>query len=280
MVVIDSLNGYLNAMPDERFLIVQLHEFGHLLGLTDLYDESGRYAGLYLSWMGAWDYDDFAPLPDAESRFRLRWANWHQVQGRQSVRISPVESSGQVYRLGVGDEYFLVENRGPEGAFDRALPERGLAIFHVDRRVKLGGEEGSFVNRLVDCVSCDPWHPYIRLLQADGKFEIENDGRFGRGDLFVAGAALSGEATNWYSGEASGVSITVERVNDDGSIDVVLEAPSEGQCGDQLCEAGDGCRPLTCGVQEEPEKPGCATVPFIVLPLALLAGVRRARSAR
>src|SRR5690606_873510 len=26
MVVIDSLNGYLNAMPDERFLILQMHE--------------------------------------------------------------------------------------------------------------------------------------------------------------------------------------------------------------------------------------------------------------
>ncbi|WP_204269566.1 hypothetical protein, partial [Citrobacter freundii] len=26
MIVIDSLNGYLNAMPDERFLILQMHE--------------------------------------------------------------------------------------------------------------------------------------------------------------------------------------------------------------------------------------------------------------
>src|ERR1700688_204699 len=26
VVVIDSLNGYLNAMPDERFLTVQMHE--------------------------------------------------------------------------------------------------------------------------------------------------------------------------------------------------------------------------------------------------------------
>jgi circadian clock protein KaiC len=26
VVVIDSLNGYLNAMPEERFLIIQLHE--------------------------------------------------------------------------------------------------------------------------------------------------------------------------------------------------------------------------------------------------------------
>ena len=26
VVVIDSLNGYLNAMPEERFLTVQMHE--------------------------------------------------------------------------------------------------------------------------------------------------------------------------------------------------------------------------------------------------------------
>jgi circadian clock protein KaiC len=32
IVVIDSLNGYMNAMPDERFLIVQLHELLSYLG--------------------------------------------------------------------------------------------------------------------------------------------------------------------------------------------------------------------------------------------------------
>ena len=32
VIVIDSLNGYLNAMPDERFLIVQLHELLSYLG--------------------------------------------------------------------------------------------------------------------------------------------------------------------------------------------------------------------------------------------------------
>ena len=32
MVVIDSLNGYLNAMPDERFLTIQLHELLTYLG--------------------------------------------------------------------------------------------------------------------------------------------------------------------------------------------------------------------------------------------------------
>jgi circadian clock protein KaiC len=32
LVVIDSLNGYVNAMPDERFLIIQLHELLSYLG--------------------------------------------------------------------------------------------------------------------------------------------------------------------------------------------------------------------------------------------------------
>ena len=32
IVVIDSLNGYLNAMPDEKFLIIQMHELLTYLG--------------------------------------------------------------------------------------------------------------------------------------------------------------------------------------------------------------------------------------------------------
>ena len=32
VVVIDSLNGYMNAMPEERFLTIQLHEVAHLPG--------------------------------------------------------------------------------------------------------------------------------------------------------------------------------------------------------------------------------------------------------
>jgi len=32
VIIIDSLNGYLNAMPDERFLIAQLHELLTYLG--------------------------------------------------------------------------------------------------------------------------------------------------------------------------------------------------------------------------------------------------------
>jgi circadian clock protein KaiC len=32
LVIIDSLNGYLNAMPEERFLVLQMHELLSYLG--------------------------------------------------------------------------------------------------------------------------------------------------------------------------------------------------------------------------------------------------------
>ncbi len=43
VVVIDSLNGYLNAMPEERFLTIQLHELLSYLG----------YAGVATIFIGA-----------------------------------------------------------------------------------------------------------------------------------------------------------------------------------------------------------------------------------
>ncbi len=264
---------------------VMVHEFGHLLGLTDLYDESGTYDGLHLSFMGAWTYDAKIPLPDAETRFRLRWATWRQVQGRQRVTLRPVETSGDVYRLGTGDEYLLVENRGP-GRYDQALRTRGLAVVHVDRTVKLKGDEGAFVQRILDCVNCDPYRPYIRLVQADGRFEIEQGGPLNEpDDLFrdgdflrpgVAGNALSRtnltKDTNRYDGSVTGWLIDDVRVFEDGSIEATLGAPEEGQCADRLCAEGEGCAPVTCAPAPAPQG-GCSAAPggpLLALGLVLL----------
>ncbi len=283
-LLVDGVKVTHVAIAGDSNPFVLVHEFGHLLGLTDLYDESGTYAGLQLSYMGAWGYDERIVLPDAETRLRLRWAAWHQVQGRQAVVIHPAETSGDVYRLGIGDEYFLLENRGP-GVFDRSLSDRGLAIFHVDRTVKLSPDEGTFVNRLLDCVNCDPWHPYIRLLQADGLFHLENNGKFNATtDLFGDGSALAGDpsgqgvsrthqinSTNRYSGSATGLSVSGVRVLANGDIEATLEAPATDQCGDQLCASGEGCQPVDCGAPAGPAPTGhgCGAVPLELPGLAV-----------
>lgn len=286
-LVLDGLKVAHIAIAGNADQLVMVHEFGHLLGLTDLYDESQQYDGLNLSMMGSWLYDANIPLPDAETRFRLRWARWHQVQGRVRVKIAPAETSGEVYRLGIGDEYFLVENRGPGNEFDRSLQERGLAVFHVDRTVKLGGDEGQFVERILDCVNCDPWRPYIRLLQADGLFEIERNKPFGKGDLFRAGSSLTPDdsglgvskshqvnSSNFYSGATSQIRLEDVRVMDDGSIEVTLEAPSTGQCEERLCAQGEGCLPVSCGEPVKAPSSGCGVGDSLWPGLALLFQLR------
>jgi hypothetical protein len=212
--------------------------------------------------MGAWATDANIPLHDAESRLRLRWSEWHQVQGRQRVIIQPAEKTGEVWRLGTGNEYFLVENRGP-GLYDRAFTVRGLAIYHVDRTVKLSGQEGAFQDRLLDCVDCDKWHPYIMNMQGDGRFDLQTGVNAGQpvyeDDLFRDGDSLGEDSsglavgqdhqiasTNWYSGQPSGLSIRDIAVQTDGTIVATLEAPATGQCGDLLCSSGEACAPLTC----------------------------------
>lgn len=279
-LVVDGIRISHFAVAGDSDVLVMVHEFAHLLGLTDLYDEAGNYAGLQLSVMGAWLYDPKIVLPDAETRFRLRWANWLQVQGRQRLTLRPVETSGDVARVGIGDEYFLIENRGP-GAFDQRLPLRGLAVFHVDRNVqsvsaqgsfpKLGAKEGDFVNRILDCVNCDAWHPYVRLVQADGAFDLENNRPFApAADLFTPGTFLLNDpsnsvrsksnpvnGSNFYSGQPSGFALNDVRLLADGSIEVTLDAPSSGQCEERLCADGEGCAPVRCA---ETPKTGCSAV--------------------
>ncbi len=148
------------------------HEFGHTLGLPDLYDTAGFSEGI-----GEWDLmgsGNFTHAPgeslgwspvhfSAWSKQTLGWIAPTNVASDQTgVTLQPVETGGTVYRLwtngdGVG-EYFLIENRQPIG-FDRGLVRRavevdgvqahGLMIYHVDESV---GSNNIITRKLVDVV--------------------------------------------------------------------------------------------------------------------------------
>lgn len=149
------------ATPGQLISIgVFCHEFGHVLGLPDLYDTKSTPTS---QGIGDWDLMGYGvythpfgmPLgttpahPSGFSKIRLGWVQPTWVfQDSTGVTIPPVETSGQVFRLWTNGqdagEYFLLENRQPIG-FDSTLvessieaddtPSHGLLIYHVDETV-------------------------------------------------------------------------------------------------------------------------------------------------
>ena len=75
VVVIDSLNGYLNAMPEERFLVLQLHELSSYLNQLGVL----TIIVLAAAWLDGSDADSLGRQLSQRRRhhaavFRGRWA--------------------------------------------------------------------------------------------------------------------------------------------------------------------------------------------------------------
>jgi len=149
------------------------HEWGHILGLPDLYDTDYSSSGVG-SWslMASGNYNGSSKLPahfDAWCKKYLGWVNPINVTETMiAAEIPAVEYSNVVYRLNrngvISSEYWLIENRCNTG-FDAALPGCGLMIYHIDEDKPGNSSE---------------WHPLVFVEQADGKFDLQNPGN--RGD--------------------------------------------------------------------------------------------------
>ena len=136
------------------------HEFGHLLGLPDLYARSEtpwvEGAGI---WCGmANQFGGGRPQHfTAWCKERLGWLRPAVIDPtvKQKLILGPIEGAAtECYKVLVrrdGSEYFLLENRRRTG-FDRSLPGEGLLIWRVvkDRPVleESHGIEGTMGPRL------------------------------------------------------------------------------------------------------------------------------------
>ncbi|UCD16362.1 MAG: M6 family metalloprotease domain-containing protein [Candidatus Zixiibacteriota bacterium] len=174
------INRY-TCVPEESFssqsispIGVFCHEYGHFLGLPDLYDVADTtWTSLGLgkwSLMASGNYNGGSLRPahlDAWCKIALGFAVPTEIGANMlEVEIPQVESVPTIYKLWSdgdysGTEYFLIENRQQVG-FDNALPGRGLLIYHVD---DLAGDEFGNNN--------DPAHYHVALEQADGLFQLE-----------------------------------------------------------------------------------------------------------
>ena len=177
--------------PEDGKVGVFAHEFGHVLGLPDVYDTSYRSEGVG-NWclMGGGSWGGGGAKPTRMSCWCLSKLGW----------IKPVKAKTGSYTLGTleqsakdclsvwtggnpGPEYFMVENRQKTGR-DGALPGSGVAIWHIDEN---------------QSDNTNPLAYKVGLLQADGLRQLEQGKNSGdAGDLYrgTAGSNRADDSSN------------------------------------------------------------------------------------
>ncbi len=141
------------------------HEYGHCLGLPDIYDTD--YSGGY--GMGSYDimshgsYLNNGNTPPNYSGFErhcLGWMELEEVQVSRDYTLLSIEESNSALKLSSRsnpDEYFVLENRQQQG-WDKYLPAHGLLITHIDYN------EEDWAN---NTVNDDPAHQHVMMMAAD-----------------------------------------------------------------------------------------------------------------
>jgi M6 family metalloprotease-like protein len=145
------------------------HEFGHVLGLPDLYDTDYEGSGGESRNPGEWSImaggsgNNFGRNPVGYSLYERYALGFSQpvVLNQEGVHeLQALDMSNQGYRLNTPneDEFFLIENR-QAGKWDANLPGCGMMIARVDST----NEYIWWYNQ----VNCDPKHMYYELLRAN-----------------------------------------------------------------------------------------------------------------
>lgn len=165
---------------------VYCHEFGHALGLPDLYDTVNLSGVLNVgpgNWSlmssGGYGADGRSPeCPAHMGAWPLQYLGWdHTIRPAhdQTLVLEPIGNGGTVVEWSFqgepSPEHFLVENRQRVG-FDRHLIGEGLLVYHVDEATIAAGIRGNRVNAGMT--------PGLRLLEADGDLDMERG--INRGD--------------------------------------------------------------------------------------------------
>jgi immune inhibitor A len=157
---------------------VYCHEFGHTLGLPDLYDTSALGGAANVgpgNWSlmstGAYGGNGYTPeSPSHLGAWPLVWLGWaNRLRPTQDTTLvlPPVADGGPVldfwFQGEDAPEHFLIETRVRD-RFDRDLEEEGLIITQVDEAL-VGSRIGA------NTINTGPT-PGLRVLEADGDFDL------------------------------------------------------------------------------------------------------------
>ncbi len=163
---------------------VVVHEFGHALGLPDLYDTNGATDGegngagdWCVMAAGTWNNSGKTPAHmSAWCKEQMGWGTLSTLSSATSITgMDYWENAGEYYKIpltGV-NEYFLISNRQKLG-WDAYIPGEGLDIWHISPSAITG-----------NVVNSNTSHYGVQLEQADNLNDLNNNTDNGdTGDLF------------------------------------------------------------------------------------------------
>jgi immune inhibitor A len=194
---------------------VYVHEFGHNLGLPDLYDTDYSSSGVGSwcvmsggSWGGGAGGNAAVPVSfSAWCRMALGWATVLETDTELADHPLPATwLSDEIVRLELDapGQYFLAENRTLTG-WDRHQPAGGLLVFHIDELA--GGNQNED-------------RPLVDLEQADGQRDLNHGYGADAGDPFPGSrnnrhfSAETTPSSRPYGGDHSPIQIA--RIGDPG----------------------------------------------------------------
>jgi immune inhibitor A len=166
---------FVEGRPSE--IGVFCHEFGHALGLPDLYStdpfQRGNSGPGHWSLMGSGGYggDGRSPqYPTHLGAWPLKHLGWDRtVQPSQdaTITLEPLVGTGAMvdwsFQGETSNDHFLIEYRTRTG-FDRNLPHEGLIVYHLDDATIHAGLEFNAVNAGST--------PGLRIVEADGHEDL------------------------------------------------------------------------------------------------------------
>ena len=146
------------------------HEFGHVLGLTDLFDQSslsadgdldptedsagiGNWGLMGLGTLG-WGIEDGPNAFSGPSLEELGWVDVVELNvSSEGFLMEELFSGRKIYKIPIHqEEYYLIEYRRSDGSFyNRNIPRDGLLIWHIDERADNDQER----HKRVDLVCAD-----------------------------------------------------------------------------------------------------------------------------
>ena len=201
------------AMGAELELGTFCHENGHMLcDYPDLYDYGNESSGVGAYCLMCAGNNVSEKNPIAINAYLKRLSGWARtvtpLEHDLTVTLNADTNDFAVYSRG-GREYFIIENRRRSGR-DAALPDEGLAIWHVDEDGSNNHEQMTGAN-----------HYELSLEQADGLFQLERlRNQIGdANDLFAGAGARFGDSTvpgsKWWNGTSS--NLTIDQVTAAGA---------------------------------------------------------------